>query len=60
MEKIYRLDEFDNIDNLPDDAVVKLDDRPKKYDPIKEKIVSPGEPGYDELPYIEELLKVQK
>lgn len=60
MKTIYQMDEFESLDELPDDAVVKMDDRPKKYDVINEKIVSPGEPGYDKLPYIEELLKKQK
>ena len=53
-KKEYTMSALENIsiDNLPDDAVVVLDDRPRKFDEIASKFVRPGEPGYDGLPDI--------
>ncbi len=43
------LDNFNSIDDLPEDAIIVLDDRPRRFDPIKERFVSPNEEGYDDL-----------
>lgn len=51
-EKNYNLSEIDNIVDLPEDAKIVLDDRPRKYDIQNRRVVSPGEPGYDDLPEI--------
>ena len=50
----YNLFEIDNIDinDLPEDAEIVLDDRPRKYDIQNRRIVNPGDPGYDDLPEI--------
>ena len=55
MKTIYQMDEFENLDELPDDAVVVLDDRSFKYDFVKDRIVYPGEPGYEDLPELDRL-----
>ena len=48
----YNLSEIENIEDLPEDAEVVLDDKPRKYDIKNRKIVKHGEPGYDDLPEI--------
>lgn len=54
-KKEYTISDLENVsvDNLPDDAVVVLDDRPRKFDETAGKFVRPGEPGYDDLPDID-------
>lgn len=49
------MDEFESLDELPDDAIIVLDDRSFKYDFEKDIIVHPGEPGYDDLPEMRRL-----
>ncbi len=50
MRKKYSLRELDDFEKIPEDAIIVLDDRSYKYDEINDKIVRPGESGYDELP----------
>ena len=52
-KKVYSISEIDNLDDLPDDAIVVLDDRPRKYDEKKNRFVYPDEKGYDELPELQ-------
>ncbi len=52
--KKYSLRDIDNIsfEDLPNDAVIVLDDRARRYDKKNDRFVRPGDPGYDELPDI--------
>lgn len=45
------LDKLDNtnIDDLPEDAVIVLDDRTPKRDPETTALVFPNDPRYEEL-----------
>ncbi len=50
MRRKYSLKDIDNIDNLPEDEVIVLDDRGYRYDEVNDRLVRPGEAGYEELP----------
>lgn len=50
MSRKYSLKYIDNIDKLPGDAEIVLDDRGYKYDEVNDRLVRPGEAGYEELP----------
>ncbi len=50
MEKEYNMKDISNIEELPENARIILDDRVYRYDKVNDRIVRPGEQGYEELP----------
>jgi hypothetical protein len=41
MAKQYSFSEIKNIDDLPNDAVIVLDDKPRKFDPTTNRFCRP-------------------
>lgn len=49
---VLKISEYDENKKYKKNDKFKVDDRPLKFDEKSGKIVRPGEPGYDELPFI--------
>ncbi len=51
-KRILKMADYDKRKNYDENDFFVLDDRPRRFDEKNERLVRPGEPGYDELPDI--------